>query len=199
MKQLVFIHGGETFDTYDEYVDALRTWSYDPKKEGGQRWKYWLQDELGDSWEMLMPSMPSKFNAKYLEWSIWFDKIVSYLKDDVILVGHSMGGIFLAKYLNEHDLPVRVRATFLVAAPFDTEGTDYSLADFGLSDTLSKFAMKGGSIFMYHSSDDMIVPFPALEKYRTLLPEAVVREFKDRGHFLNAIFPELLEDIRSLG
>ncbi|MDP3402489.1 MAG: alpha/beta hydrolase, partial [bacterium] len=132
MRQLVFIHGGETFNAYEDYVDALRSWTYEPTKESQKRWKHTLPEKLGDEWEVFMPSMPSKYNAKFLEWSIWFEKVIPHLNDGVVLVGHSLGGIFLAKYLNEHEMPVRVLATFLVAAPFDTEDTDYSLADFVL-------------------------------------------------------------------
>lgn len=196
MKQLVYIHGGETFDTYDAYLDALRSWKYEP--EQAQRWKNVLAERLGEDWQVFMPTMPSKFNAKYLEWSIWFEKIIPHVTDGVVLIGHSLGGIFLAKYLNEHVLPVSVRATFLIAAPFDTEDTDYTLADFVLPQSLSGLARSGGEIFLYHSEDDPVVPIAALKKYQALLPDATVHVFSDLGHFAQAEFPELIKDIKSL-
>ncbi len=198
MKQLVFIHGGETFDTYNEYVDALRSWTYDPTKEPQKRWKHSLSERLGEDWEVLMPTMPAKYNAKFLEWSIWFEKVIPYLKDGVILVGHSLGGIFLAKYLNEHELPVRIQATFLVAAPFDTEDTDYSLADFVLTESLSGLAERGGEIFIYQSEDDPVVPSVAYRKYQAVLPDAKIRIFNDRGHFMQLEFPELIAEIKAV-
>lgn len=197
MKQLVFIHGGETFDTYDEYVDALRSWTYEPAKETEKRWKHSLPERLGKDWEVFMPSMPSKYNAKFLEWSIWFEKVIPHLKDEVVLLGHSLGGIFLAKYLNEHELPVRVRATFLIAAPFDTEDTDYTLADFVLPGALNGLGERGGEIFVYHSEDDSIVPFKAHGKYQALVPSSQSRIFKDRGHFMQLEFPELIAEIKA--
>ncbi len=198
MKQLVFIHGGETFDTYDAYLDALKEWTYDPFKEFGGRWKNSLAEELGDEWLVFAPTMPSKYNAKYVEWCIWFEKVVPFLKDEVRLVGHSLGGIFLAKYLSEHTLPVSISALWLVAAPFDTSDTDYSLADFVLPDSLEKVSAQTSKIFVYHSTDDPIVPFSALEKYKEKLPDAAVRTFPDKGHFLQEEFPELIQEIQSI-
>lgn len=198
MRQLVFIHGGETFDSYDDYLAALRSWEYEPHRETEKRWKNTFADDLGSEWQIFTPTMPSKFNATYLEWSIWFEKIVPHLRDGVVLVGHSLGGIFLAKYLNEKKLPITVRAIFIIAAPFDTEGTDYTLGDFALPDRLDGLARNGGEVILYFSEDDPLVPFDALDKYAAALPNARTRVFKDRGHFLQAEFPELIEDIRNL-
>ncbi|MDB5195351.1 MAG: hypothetical protein JWO84_535 [Parcubacteria group bacterium] len=200
MKQLVFIHGGETFDTYEAYLDALKNeYVYDPEDEKGKtkRWKNSLAEKLGDKWDVHLPQMPSKFNAKYLEWSIWFEKVIPYLRDEIILIGHSLGGIFLAKYLAEHELPIRVKATFLIAAPFDTRDTDYTLSDFTLS-ALEPLTKHAGKLYLYHSKDDPVVPFSAFEAYRELLPTATTRVFEDRGHFMQESLPEILEDIRSL-
>lgn len=200
MKQLVFIHGGQTYASYETYLDALKAYDYaPPDKDEPKRWKHALATELeAEGWEVLMPSMPSGGNAKYAEWKIWFDKVVPYLKDGVVLVGHSLGGIFLAKYLSEEKLPVRVSATFIVAAPFENTEPDESLADFILPASLAGLAEQGGKVFLYHSEDDDVVPFGELAKYRVQLPEVVVRAFSDRGHFLGSDLPELMTDIHSL-
>jgi predicted alpha/beta hydrolase family esterase len=196
MQQLVFIHGGETFDTYKEYIDALRSWEYEPFEERSKRWKDSLAEELGDQWQVLMPSMPSKMNAKYLEWCLWFEKVEKHLTDGVVLVGYSLGGIFLAKYLSEGPFPVTVRATFLLAAPFDTDSGP--LADFGLPSSLAALKGQGGKIFLYHSEDDDVVPFSELDKYRAQLPDATVRTFADHGHFQGPELPELVADLKAL-
>jgi predicted alpha/beta hydrolase family esterase len=198
MRQLVFVHGGETFDTYKDYIDALRSWTYDPERDTSKRWRDSLAEELGSGWQVLMPSMPSKYNAKYLEWCIWFDKVVPYLTDGAVLVGHSLGGIFLAKYLQEGSIPVRIDATFLVAAPHSETEPGESLADFALPSQLDRFASQGGRIFLYHSKDDPVVPFAELGKYKELLPDATVRALDGRGHFLVPEFPEIIDDLKSL-
>lgn len=199
MKQLVFVHGGESFATYKEYVDALRSWDYDLTPQTAKKWRDTLQPELGDDWQIVMPSMPSKLNAKYLEWCIWFDKVVPHLQNDVVLVGHSLGGIFLAKYLEEGSMPMTIKATFLIAAPHSETEEGESLADFVLPERLDRFAAQAGKLFLYHSEDDPVVPFGELAKYQAQLPNAVARTFSDRGHFLDPELPELIADIRALG
>ena len=196
MKQLVFIHGGEVFDTYDAYLNALRTWQYEFFQEGEKRWKDSLAEELGSEWEVHMPSMPSPYNAKYIEWSIWFERIIPHLRDGVVLVGHSLGGIFLAKYLSEHKLPVTIRSTILIAAPA-TEASG-PLADFVLPPSLTLLEQQGGAIVLYHSTDDDVVPYADLSIYTAQLPKAEVRTFSDRGHFLTPEFPEFIQNIKAL-
>ena len=122
MKQVVVIGGGTTFARYEDYIESLRTKvvridriAYSPS------WKQSLQERLGSEYLVLIPSMPNTANAKYSEWKIYFDRVVEVLEDDCILLGHSMGGIFLAKYLSENKLPIRIGATVLIAAPFSDE------------------------------------------------------------------------------
>ena len=115
MKQLVFIHGGEAFSDYDSWMEFLRTLEVDPFEESSQRWKHFLAQDLGEEWQVLMPEMPNKLNAKYAEWEIWFEKYIPYLQEEVVLVGHSLGAMFLARYLSEHTLSVKVSKLFLLA------------------------------------------------------------------------------------
>jgi predicted alpha/beta hydrolase family esterase len=142
--------------------------------------------------------MPNKYFAHYEEWKIWFEKHVPYLSDDLVLIGHSMGGIFLAKYLSENNFPRRIKATFLVAAPFDDEDAEDTVGDFALSGSLANFKKQAGKIFLYQSKDDTVVPYADLLKYKKELPGVVERVFEDRGHFTQEELPEIVEDIRSL-
>ena len=114
------------------------------------------------------------------------------------ILGHSMGGTFLVKYLAENDFPKKVAATFLVAAPYYEKGPDYSLADFKLPENLEKFKKQAGRTFFYHSEDDPIVSLKDFEGYKQNLNDAMGRVFKNRGHFLNESFPELIEDLKSI-
>lgn len=190
-KQVVVIHGGDTFDTQDEYINFLKEFKIDSldyfRKRG---WKKDLQSKLGDEYDVILPEMPNKFNAKYEEWKIWFDKLPPLLDDNIILVGHSMGGVFLAKYLAEDRLEKSIRGTFLIAAPFE--------GDFHLPQDIRLLAEQGGKIFLYHSKDDTQVPFNELTKYQKALPNATARIFDNRGHFNQEEFPELVEDIKGL-
>ncbi|PIP17226.1 MAG: hypothetical protein COX44_01000 [Candidatus Portnoybacteria bacterium CG23_combo_of_CG06-09_8_20_14_all_37_13] len=72
------------------------------------------------------------------------------------------------------------------------------LGNFVISNNLEKFRKQGGKIFLFQSKDDPIVPFIDLGKYQKALPEAVVRIFKDREHFSQSEFPELVKEIRKI-
>jgi len=198
-KQIVLIHGGDTFDTYEEYIEFLKEYELDdPSKNNQKRWKHTFEEKLGSDFNVIAPLMPSKYNAKYKEWKIWFEKLFPYLEDNVVLIGHSLGGTFLAKYLSENNFPKNILATYLIAAPYDDKDSDYSLSDFALSNNLEEFEKQGGKIFLYHSKDDPMVPFTDIEKYAKALPSAEKVIFENREHFLQEEFPELIESVQHL-
>lgn len=198
MKQQIFvIHGGDAFETYEEYLVYLRNKEVTLARMRHRGWKMTLGEQLGDGFDVYNPSMPNSWNARYAEWKIIFDKIVALMEPGVILVGHSLGGIFLAKYLSEQNIQVPISATLLVAAPFNTE-SEHPLVDFILSNDLRLFAKQGGEIRVYHSKDDDIVPFSNAEAYLRALPRARLVTFTDRGHFHAEAFPEIVDDIRTI-
>lgn len=160
-------------------------------------WKSRLGEQLGEGYEIVKPEIPCRWNAKYPEWQIWFEKFIPYLNDGVILIGHSLGGTFLAKYLAENKFPKRIKGVFLVAAPFD-DTPDEALVDFSLPKSLKGLENQAEKTFLYHSSDDPVVPFSHLAKYAIGINNAMIKEFTDRGHFNQEEFPELLEDIKNL-
>ncbi len=198
MKQVVVIHGGNTFETYEQYLSFLKSSEFDFERLKTKRFKDVLGDRLGKDFEVILPSMPNSENAKYEEWKIWFEKIVPFLEETIILVGHSLGGIFLAKYLSEEIFPKKILGTFLIAAPYDGRYLEEFLGDFALPKSLERFMAQGGKINLYHSKDDPVVPFVNVEKYKEDLPEAEVIVFEDREHFSQDEFLELTEDIKKL-
>lgn len=199
MRQVVVVHGGESFDTYEEYLAWLESQEVTLFPEERKGWRKGLQEALGEGYEVVLMRMPSGQNAKYKEWKLWFDKHVPLMAPEIILVGHSLGGVFLAKYLDEVTLPKKILGVFLVAAPYGN-GPDYSLADFTLvGKTLQNLWTQCGTVVLYHSTDDQVVPFSDLAAYQVQLPFARASIFGDRGHFLSDTFPELVADIRALG
>ena len=152
---------------------------------------------MGSEYEVIAPKMPNKSNAKYVEWKIWFEKLLPFVRDDIVLLGHSMGGVFLAKYLSEEKFPKKIKATFLVAPPYNID-EGRALVEFVLPVSLENFERQGGKIFIYHSRDDYVVAFSELSKYQKVLPKAQFKIFEDRGHFSQEEFPEIIEDIKSV-
>ena len=188
--QVCIIHGGTVYESDEEYQQALRdiTLSYD-RLLYAPSWKNWLAEQLPDH-DVLLPSMPNKINAKYDDWALYFSKVVPFLQPDATLIGHSLGGIFLAKYFTENPPAKPFAKLILIAAPYDDE-TGESLRGFKLTDA-SALADMFSEIHLLHSSDDPVVPFTEKDKYLRDLPEAKVRVFEDKQHFNEPSFNELL-------
>lgn len=196
-KQVVVIGGGTSFDSYKDYLNYLKTKKVDAEYFKSHRdWKDTLGEHLGKNYEVFSVTMPNKTNARYREWKIWFERVVPFLKNDVILIGHSLGAIFLAKYLSITAFPKKIKATILVAAPFDSEGVNEPLSEFKPPKSLARFAKQGGKIFIIHSKDDPVIEFSQSNKYKKILPEAKILPFKNRGHFNAKTFPEIVKLIR---
>jgi predicted alpha/beta hydrolase family esterase len=118
-----------------------------------------------------------------------------YLQKEVILVGHSLGGMFLAKYLAENDFPKKILQLHLVAPPHNqTEDVN----SFLLPPSLANLQRQSANNYLYFSRDDEIVPFSELAEYRKQLPSAQVFEFGDRGHFRQEHFPELIKNMKGV-
>ncbi len=196
-QQIILIHGGTTFDTYEEYIEYLKSCTLSLDKIDFKDWKDNLQLELPE-YEVIYPKMPNAKNARYKEWKIWFEKLIPLIDENIILVGHSLGGIFLAKYLSENTFPKTIKQLHLVAPPYDTEACKDSLVDFALNNTVEDLTSIAERLFLYHSTDDTAVPFADAEKYVRDLPLATFTVFENRGHFTQEVFPELIQNIQSI-
>lgn len=195
-QQVLVIHGGDAFDKYEDYLDYLKSSEINLERLKSKGWKSNLQEDLGEGFDVLQPKMPNSMNARFKEWKIWFEKIIPLLDEQVIFVGHSLGGIFLAKYFSENDYPKKIKALFLIAAPFDK--SEDSLVDFVLDQPLDNLKNQIENIYLYHSQDDVVVPISHLEGYKKELPSAQTRIFENRGHFNMEHFPEIVEDLKKI-
>ncbi len=203
MKQQVFyIHGGAAYSDYNAFLETLKTEPIRnlPDAKPFKKWTDSLRSQLGEEYEIFMPSMPNSDNAKYLEWKIWFERHFEYLRDDIILLGWSQGAYFFTKYLIENEVPFTIKALILCAAPFeaaDFGGEDGG--DFAFDTTrVGELAHKVPLITLYHSEDDFVVPYDHAQKYKAALPSAHLVSFPDKNHFLIPEFPELIEHIKKL-
>ncbi len=196
-KQIVIIHGGDTFENQEAYLDFLKNYEIDIEryKSSKDDWKPWLRERLGDDYEVILPTMPNKTNAQFGEWKLWFEKIIPFLNEEIILVGHSLGASFVAKYLSENKFPKKLNGVFLVSGVFDKDSDGYSLLSFSLPEKLD---LQTENLYLYHSKDDPVVPFSALENFIKALPKAHSRVFENRKHINQPEFMELAEDILSL-
>ena len=172
------------------------------RKVSLEKRKNWASDyldkELGKNFQVIRPSMPLKENAKYEDWKIVFEKYIPLLNKEVILMGNSLGGIFLAKYLSENKFPRKILATFLTCAPFNDSHSDEDLAGgFKLKSDISRLE-NNTNLTMLFSADDECVPVYHAEQYKKKLSKAKIIIYKSKnGHFNVPTFPEIIKMIKS--
>ncbi|HSK99569.1 MAG TPA: alpha/beta fold hydrolase [Rubrobacteraceae bacterium] len=156
-----------------------------------------LQDELGAAYDVRCPKMPDEDSPEYGAWRDRISEELAAPEGEVFLVGHSLGGSILLKYLCEEGAAKSVAGLFLVAAPFwgveDWEVDEYALR----RDFASKLPAEL-PVFLYHGRDDDVVPLEHLALYAQKLPRANVRELDGRGHQLAGDLSEVARDIGRL-
>ena len=196
--QIFLIQGGNTFRKYKDYLRYLKTRKIVLKRirwHGG-----YLDKSLGKSFEIIRPRMPLQDYAKYKEWKICFETYIPYLRNNVILIGMSLGGIFLAKYLSENKFPKKILSVYLICPPFDNDLLDDEelVGGFKLKSNLSLLEKSSKNLYLLFSKDDEIIPISHAEKYKKKLSNTKVVIYRSKnGHFKIAKFPEIIRMIKS--
>jgi len=202
-KQVFIVWGWEAFENVfsEKYLRERleyikKDYDYNPYDET-EKWKQTLSKKLWESYEVLKMLTPNPSSANYEEWKIMFEKALPYLKDGVILMWHSLWGTFVAKYLNENNVSVKISQVLLVAPAFEDSEQEV-LWSFNFDKKLLRFRELSDKITMYYSLDDGVVNPQDFVKFKKILWDIRTREFNDRGHFSIEEFPEIIEDIKRL-
>lgn len=143
--------------------------------------------------------MPLQDNARYRDWKIVFERHLPLLRSNFVLIGSSLGGIFLAKYLSENKLPKKALSVYLVCPPFDNSLPEEDLVGgFKLKGDLSLIEKNCKHLHLLFSRDDDVVPVSHAEKYRKKLKHAHIVVYKSKnGHFNVSTFPEIIRLIKA--
>lgn len=179
-KHVLFIHGAGK-GAFEE--DALLAES--------------LQRELGTDYLVRYPQMINEDSPEYADWEPQITSEIAALSGKVILVGHSVGGSVLLKYVMENQDRLSVAALFMVATPFWGADEFWKWDEVQLPDDV-EVNLKGLPVFIYHNRYDEVVPFNHLQLYAAKLPKAVIREVRQRGHQLDNNLSAIATDIKQL-
>lgn len=180
-KQVLFVHCGGSQGLHEGSNDLVN----------------YMRDRLGREYEVLYPIMPDPESPEYLLWKLILAREITRLEGSPILVGHSLGGSVLLKYLSEEAPDKSISGLFLIAAPYWGK-QDWQADEYILREDFSSGLAGIPQIFLYHSLNDEVVPFSHLKFYAEKLPFAVIRESGNRRHLFYTGLPELVADIRSL-
>ncbi len=195
--QIFFVHGGMTFYNKKNYFHYLKTREISLVKKVSWTGEY-FHKKLGRDCDIIQPRFPLEDDAKYADWKIYFTRFFPYLRDGVILIGSSLGGIFLARYLSENRFPKKIRSVYLVCSPFDKSGLLEDLGGgFRLKSDLSLITKNCPRVTFLFSQNDDVVPAAHAGKYAKKLPQARVIVYPHiKGHFRISEFPEIIKMIR---
>jgi predicted alpha/beta hydrolase family esterase len=116
------------------------------------------------------------------------------ITEPVILVGHSLGGSTLLKYLSEEKPDVSVLGLFLISTPYWKS----NMKEFQLKENFQTALKDIPKIFLYHSKEDTEVPISNLEFYEHVFKTAVVHKLNGNEHIFSKGLPELVADIKTL-
>ncbi|OGI79128.1 hypothetical protein A3F19_00295 [Candidatus Nomurabacteria bacterium RIFCSPHIGHO2_12_FULL_37_29] len=194
--QILIVHGGMTFKNEKDYLHYLKT-----KKISSKKKIYWsgdyLEKSLGKRFEIITPRMPLQDNAKYRDWKIFFKRYLTLLKGKYILVGSSLCGVFLVKYLSENKLRKKALSVYLVCPPFDNSlPAEDLVGGFKLKSDLSLVEKNCKNLHLLFSKDDDVVPASHADKYKKKFQRAHSIVYKSKGgHFNIAKFPEIVKMI----
>ncbi|NRH21051.1 hypothetical protein HOO68_03335 [Candidatus Gracilibacteria bacterium] len=202
MKTYIFIHGGESFQTHEEYLKWIETtaveWNLDPFaiKTEKKKWKTEIANMLTLNGDIVyLPNFPNPQNAKYSEWKLFFDTWITQipLTSEIILIGNSLGGCFLLNYFSENPKPLPISNIHLIASCIEA-------GDFTPPINYDFLQKLGDTVHIWHSEDDMVVPFSIGMELSKIFPEAETHFFeieKGYGHFHGVEKIEELENILS--
>jgi predicted alpha/beta hydrolase family esterase len=178
-KQVLFIHGGGE-GGYE--ADASLAAS--------------LERELGAGYNVRYPHMPSDETPDFG----WGQRIASELaaiKEETLLVGHSLGASMLLKVLSEHQVSHPIRGIFLLATPFWTGDQEWQKG-LVLREDFARTLPKDVPVFLYHNEDDEEIRVSDLAIYEAKLPHATVRRAATGGHQFGDDLGQVARDIKAL-
>lgn len=163
-----------------------------------KHWIPWLKKQLEKrDIKVLTPLMPTPWEPKYEKWKEIFDRLP--LDRNSILIGHSCGGAFLVRWLDETKKKIK---KLILVSPGKS----------GKESKKSRSNLYGNKIYkniqnhvkekivIFTAEDDMKYHINNAYEYEKELPAKVIHLGNGFGHFTledmkTEEFPELLEEV----
>ena len=167
--------------------------------QGSYDFVQWLRGCLDDEQRLQCPIIQDPDSPAYATWKTMLDEQLAAEngEGDITLIGHSLGGSMLLKYISEHTISLRIKALLLVAVPL-WGSDDWEVEQFALSDRYAEQLPELPSIHIFHCVDDPVVPYAHAEQYNIQLPHARLHKLDGDDHAFANGLPELAELLKKL-
>lgn len=191
MKTAIILHGMPDKDEF-----------YNPASPSpsNKQWLPWIQRQLSLRDILTQtPELPRPYEPNYQVWKQVFEQF--HLDEETILIGHSCGAGFLARWLSEN--PTKVAQLILVAPWIDPDNEELDKVgdffEFTIDPTVQD---RVGEISIFISDDE---PYADVTKSANILhatwPKSELIKMHGMGHFCldemgTEAFPELLNKIK---
>lgn len=156
----------------------------------------WLRKHMGDEFRIYDPIIEKPNDPTYPMWKEMIDTELRSLKGTVYLIGHSLGGSTLLKYLSEETCKLQIAGLFLIAPPYWGKA-GWDAEEFELKNDLSKTLPDIPEIHLYHCLHDPVVPVDHAKFYHNLIPSALIHMLKGNDHSFSNGLPLLLDHMTS--
>ncbi len=176
---VVFFHGAGT-GAYDEDAELASS----------------LARHLGNDFSIDFPRLPEN-DPEDGPWLQAIDEAIARTSGPVVLVGHSVGGYLLLKYLAMNRIMTSIVAICVIAAPFPSGDPAWTFDGFDLPDDVDRLLPADAKVVLYASEDDKTVPFAHRDLYAAAIPRAITRTTSG-GHQLGNDLRVVADDIRAL-
>jgi len=200
-EQIILISGGTSFRNLEHALDFYKKVDIEDEKKY-KSWKDWLVWSLEEKYDFIIPKMPTKDNAQYQIWKLMFEKYLAKLNtENTTIIAHSLGTIFILKYLVENGFSKKIKQLHLVSPIVSNDfqpaddvedcGTfTFDIAKVNMLKNLCEV------IHIWHSKDDEACEYANAEYLVKEIPTSIFHSFETRGHFSQQTFPELFDILR---
>lgn len=170
MKNVIIVHGKPAKEQY-----------YNPAGVASSNfaWIPWLQKQLLVRDIMPnVPEMPHAYAPEYTSWQREFERFD--ITPDTVLVGHSMAGAFLLRWLSEHPEAAPARMVLVAPSVDPLRQNETGFAEFTIDPTITDRTQ----LIMMTSDNDSEKAEQSRAIITDALPQTDVRMFTGYGHFI---------------
>lgn len=158
-------------------------------------WYSWVRHQMHapPSVEVALREMPDPLYAKESIWHPFMEEELG-CGPDTIIVGHSSGAAAAMRFAETR----KVKGLVLVSAYTTDQGCDVEATSgyFSRPWKWEEIKRNAGFIVQFASEDDHLLPWSEQMEVATSL-NLELKAFKDRGHFQDECFPELVEVLKA--